>query len=123
MSCGACCAYYRVIFYWREIESVPEQYQVPEKLSTDCGPFARAMLGTVEKKPRCKALYGEVGTQVACSVYENRPSPCRDFKASFSDGQHNPRCDEARARHGLRPLKAQDFHGLEKLFESPNPQT
>ena len=47
---------------------------------------------------RCVALEGRIGESVGCSIYTLRPSPCRDFEASFEFGQHKPRCDEARAR-------------------------
>ncbi|MOA32367.1 hypothetical protein D3C78_1535800 [compost metagenome] len=37
-------------------------------------------------------------------MYEQRSSPCREFEASWEHGEHNPRCDAARAAHGLPPL-------------------
>lgn len=63
------------------------------------------MKGTDEKhRPACMALDGIIGTKVGCKIYSNRPSPCRNFLASYEDGIHRPRCDEARRKHGLRPL-------------------
>jgi Fe-S-cluster containining protein len=68
------------------------------------------MKGTNSKhNGRCIALTGEVGKKVACGIYEWRPSPCRNFMASYENGYHNPRCDEARAKYGLRPLVKSDF--------------
>ena len=68
------------------------------------------MKGTdLPSKPRCVALDGELGKQVSCTVYENRPSPCREFMASFENGVRNERCDQARASYGMRPLEKSDY--------------
>lgn len=67
------------------------------------------MKGTNSNTPRCVALEGVTGVQVRCTIHPNRPSPCRNFAASYSEGRHEPRCDEARARHGLRPLTREDW--------------
>jgi Fe-S-cluster containining protein len=56
------------------------------------------MRGTDHAPARCAALTGQVGRQVACGIYEWRPSPCREFQAG-SDA-----CQQARRRHGLAPL-------------------
>jgi Fe-S-cluster containining protein len=61
------------------------------------------------ESPRCIALQGEVGGRVNCGIYEDRPSPCRDFEASFETGVENPRCAIARASKGLRPLHPEDW--------------
>jgi Fe-S-cluster containining protein len=68
------------------------------------------MKGTEEKHhPKCVALKGVVGKFVECSIYENRSSTCRKFEASYETGTARTRCDEARAKHGLRPLNKQDW--------------
>ncbi len=68
------------------------------------------MKGTdVKHSPKCVALKGRIGHFVNCEIYENRPSPCHRFKASYEDGKPHPRCDEAREKHGLRPLCKQDW--------------
>ncbi|HEY8279280.1 MAG TPA: YkgJ family cysteine cluster protein [Bdellovibrionota bacterium] len=109
-TCGACCAYYRVSFYWREAETSENPGAVPVELTEDYSSFRRSMRGTNRKHhSRCVALEGKVGEQVACSIYTLRPSPCREFLPSFEDGNHQPRCDEARARYGLRPLTRKDW--------------
>ncbi len=51
-----------------------------------------------------------MGEAVACKIYESRPTPCRDFTASFENGEPNPRCDQARARYGLPPLTPQSWN-------------
>jgi Fe-S-cluster containining protein len=64
----------------------------------------RCMKGSNQVPRRCTALIGEVGKQVACSIYENRPTPCREFAVYLDDGTPNPKCDELRAGIGLPPL-------------------
>ena len=59
------------------------------------------MRGTDHLPVRCAALTGQIGRNVACGIYEWRPSPCREF----SEGE--AACDKARARHGLPPWNAQ----------------
>lgn len=62
------------------------------------------MRGTEAKPSRCSALLGDVGQGTRCTLYEQRSSTCREFEASWANGQHNPHCDEARRAHGLPPL-------------------
>lgn len=115
-SCGACCASFRVQFYWREGEG-DHQPQVPshtwqESHCTDTSEPSnwRIMRGTEAKHhPRCVALKGRIGISASCQIYSSRPTPCRAFKASYEDGFAHPRCDEARARHGLKPLCKTDW--------------
>ena len=53
------------------------------------------------KFPRCVALQGEIGKQVACAIYELRPSTCREFNVLEADGTPNERCLKLRAQAGL----------------------
>jgi Fe-S-cluster containining protein len=108
LGCGACCAHFRVAFYWREAE--PDGlWKVPVTKTVDLDSNLRCMKGTeVKHHPKCVSLSGRIGKNAHCSMYENRPTPCRSFTASFEDGIRNERCDEARAAHGLRPLKRGD---------------
>ncbi len=108
--CGACCAYFRVSFYWREAEPNDQQNPVPKELCEDSDDQHRTMKGTSGKhKLKCVALSGEIGKYVACTIYENRSSTCRNFSASYENGYQNIRCDQARAKHGLAPLCKQDW--------------
>jgi Fe-S-cluster containining protein len=99
-SCGACCTSFRVDFHPAELtggafawgEGVPLHLTVPVNAS-----IVR-MAGTDGVSPRCVALAGEVGGEVACSIYGSRPSPCREF-----DTEHAA-CNRARKRCGLAPL-------------------
>lgn len=102
VGCGACCAHFRVQFYWRE--------QVPDGLFEDLTVMHRCMLGTSAKhRPKCAALTGRIGKDACCSIYLSRPTPCRAFTASYADGQRNERCDNARRAHGLPPLRPEDW--------------
>ncbi|MDE2118366.1 MAG: YkgJ family cysteine cluster protein [Betaproteobacteria bacterium] len=100
LSCGACCAHLRVSFYWTEADDAPGG-QVPARLTERVHAHLRCMKGTNEKPPRCIALQGEIGRQVACAIYELRPSPCREFNVLEQDGTPNERCRRLRAQAGL----------------------
>ena len=104
LNCGACCAYFRVSFFWGECSSAGGL--VPDELVEQISPSRVAMLGTGCKPSRCIGLEGEVGKAVSCSLYEQRSTPCREFDAAWVNGQPNPSCDKARAAHGLPPLEA-----------------
>jgi Fe-S-cluster containining protein len=103
LSCGACCAYFRVSFYWGECASAGGP--VPDELVEQVAPNRVAMLGTLGKPARCVSLAGEVGCGVSCTMYEQRSSTCREFEASWENGEHNAHCDRARAAHGLPALE------------------
>jgi Fe-S-cluster containining protein len=97
-----------VKFYWREAEKGANA--VPMESVEEFSDLQRVMRGTNDKHyNRCVELKGEIGSQVACQIYANRPSPCRNFSASFENGVQNTRCDEARAIYRLRPLGPGDF--------------
>ncbi|MBK3747773.1 YkgJ family cysteine cluster protein [Stutzerimonas balearica] len=102
LTCGACCAHFRVSFFWGECAS--SGGTVPDDLTVQISPFHVAMRGTESKPVRCISLLGEVGCGVRCTVYEQRSSPCREFQAAWENGEPNERCDAARAAHGLPPL-------------------
>ena len=105
LSCGACCAYFRVSFYCGEIADGSGAGMVPPELVTQVGPLRAAMKGTERGLGRCTALRGEIGSpDVRCSVYPQRPSPCREFEPWLEDGSPEPDCQRARAYFGLPPL-------------------
>jgi uncharacterized protein len=101
--CGACCALFRVSFYWAETREFDPQ-GVPSDMVLKVNDFLVAMKGTEGRPPRCVALRGMVGQGVFCTIYEQRPSPCREFEPSWQAGHASPRCDQARLMHGLEPL-------------------
>lgn len=103
LACGACCAHFRASFYWAEASDATPN-GVPVELTDKLNDFRRVMRGTSGESPRCIALQGVIGGQVHCAIYERRASVCRDFAASYGNGEPNERCDQARAAWGLAPL-------------------
>jgi len=93
-SCGACCMTYRVSFYWADADA----RGLPPALTEQVNAHFSCMAGTNTKAPRCAALQGEPGGQYACSVYEQRPEPCREVQIG------DAKCLQARARHALAAL-------------------
>ncbi|NDL62430.1 YkgJ family cysteine cluster protein [Acerihabitans arboris] len=110
MSCGACCAWFRVSFYWAEGDDGGGV--VPNALTEPLTPFLRCMAGTNGRSPRCRALEGEVGKSVRCTIYAGRPSPCREFTMAGEQGRPNDACDRARAHYGLPPLAPAGAKGV-----------
>lgn len=90
-ACGACCASFRVSFYWAEAEA----RGLPAEFTEQLNPWMNCMAGTNRRAPRCVALAGTIGAEVGCRAYDQRPEPCREVQPG--DGQ----CLKARARHGL----------------------
>lgn len=103
LSCGACCAAYRVAFHWSQADPALGG-TVPEAAVVRWDAHRLALRGTDRKQPRCMQLQGEIGRDVRCSIYPQRPEPCRILRASFENGHPSDQCDRARLRHGLTPL-------------------
>ena len=97
LSCGACCASFRVDFSVHECDS--NGGRVPSGLAEEVNDFTCRMRGTDYARPRCAALTGTIGQQAACGIYEWRPSPCREFAAG------SEACNKARQRHGMHALE------------------
>lgn len=97
LNCGACCAYFRVSFYWGQTTAHPDG-TVPETLTEPINHHYVAMRGTSQANRRCVALDGEVGQAVGCTIYEQRATPCREFEAG------DERCNQARNHWGLTEL-------------------
>lgn len=102
LSCGACCGFFRVSFYWGECQSAGGA--VPDNLTLQVNNHYACMKGTEAKPARCTALLGDVGSQVRCTIYENRSSTCREFAMHGEGGLRNDDCNRARAHYGLPPL-------------------
>lgn len=96
LDCGACCAFFRVSFYWAEAEAngIPADLTEPINLRFSC------MAGTNQRAPHCRALIGDVGQRVGCAIYPQRPNPCREVQAG--DAQ----CNKARAGYGMPAIEA-----------------
>ena len=94
--CGACCAHFRVSFYWAEAM----QRGLPDDSIEQVTPLLASMAGTNQPVPRCHSLVGQVGQRVSCGLYEQRPSPCRELQPG------EEKCNQARLRHGLPRISA-----------------
>ena len=96
-TCGACCASFRVDFHPVELAGGAFAWGegVPLDMIQPVTPAIVRLCGTDDAPPRCVALVGEIGQQVSCTIYDARPSPCREF-----DVEHAA-CNRARQRHGL----------------------
>lgn len=103
LDCGICCTHFRISFYWAEGDDAPGGF-VPADMTERLTPFMRCMKGSNDIPRRCSALEGEVGQAVSCSIYPNRPTPCREFPVYLENGDPNPKCNELRAGIGLPPL-------------------
>jgi hypothetical protein len=99
-SCGACCAAFRVDFHPAELAGGAFAWGagVPREMTVPVTPAIVRMCGSDATEPRCVALAGDVGKAVACTIYDDRPSPCREF-ATTDDA-----CARARCSHGLPAL-------------------
>ena len=92
--CGACCAHFRVSFYWGEANDAPGG-TVPAALTRSVNAHLRCMAGTEARPSRCVALAGDVGREVGCTIYAQRSSSCRELQPG------DDKCLRARAAHGL----------------------
>lgn len=101
--CGACCAAFRVDFDRADLAG-EDHPGVPPALTVALTSTLVRLRGTDAAPPRCVALAGEVGQAVRCTIYEQRPGPCRDFAPYAALGIGDDACDRARRRHGLTPL-------------------
>ena len=93
-ACGACCASFRVSFYWAEAQA----NGIPPELTEQVTPTFSCMAGTNSRTPRCQALQGTIGQHLTCRIYAQRPSPCREVQPG------DEQCAKARALHAMQPL-------------------
>jgi Fe-S-cluster containining protein len=105
--CGACCCAFRVDFHPSEL-AAEGRSGVPAEMVWPLLPQLVRMRGTDEAPPRCIALEGAVGVAVRCTIYGDRPSPCRDFAPYAPLGLGDDACNRARARAGLPPLSSSE---------------
>jgi hypothetical protein len=103
LTCGVCCTHFRISFYHGEIDDMPSGL-VPSDMVEQLTPFRACMKGTNQIERRCIALAGTPGIQTFCTIYEYRPSPCREFEVWDAAGVPNKRCQQLRSAHGLSLL-------------------
>ncbi|MFC4729219.1 YkgJ family cysteine cluster protein [Coralloluteibacterium thermophilus] len=108
LTCGACCAMFRVGFHWSE--AAPELGgTVPPALTEVLDAHRVVMKGTWASKPRCVALDADIGRYSRCTIHPVRPSVCREVPASWEFGEASPQCDKARIAFGLPALTPADW--------------
>lgn len=116
LTCGACCASFRVSFYWSESDEAVVNY-VPPDMTCHVAPLLCTMKETDQREPWCVALQGSVGVSVRCSIYDRRPSVCHEVVPSGQGAVANFWCDRARALWGLPPLGLALATGQEGYLE------
>jgi Fe-S-cluster containining protein len=104
LNCGACCSHFRVAFYHGELNYHPAGF-VPDEMAEKVNGDYACMSGTKYGGGRCIALRGTIGKSISCSIYENRPTPCRKYRVWLEDGSPNPDCQKLRAQIGLKLLE------------------
>jgi Fe-S-cluster containining protein len=121
LTCGACCAYFRVSFHWSEAE--PELGgTVPFELTETLRTHERVMRGTSQSNPRCIALDADIGRYSRCTIHDRRPSVCAQVPASLEFGERSSQCDRSRVAHGLPMLTETDWIGVEQAERNPLPE-
>ena len=108
LTCGACCAHFRISFHWSEADPALGG-TVPIELAEPLRRHELVMRGTSQATPRCVALDAEIGVRSRCSIHPVRPSVCRAVDASWEFGAPSPQCDKARIAHGMAMLTPADW--------------
>lgn len=120
LTCGACCAYFRVSFHWSEAD--PDHGgRVPIELTEPLRVHERVMRGTSATHPRCIALDADIGRYSRCTIHDRRPSVCAAVPASLEFGQRSAQCDKSRLAHGLPLLTENDWVGVAEAERNPLP--
>jgi len=91
--CGMCCQHFRVSFYHGEIAGNGFGV-VPAELTNKLNDHLACMKGTEKGSGACVALKHNEEEGWRCSIYEQRPSPCREFNILNDDGTPNPDCQK-----------------------------
>ncbi|TLD77063.1 YkgJ family cysteine cluster protein [Escherichia coli] len=99
MTCGACCAFFRVSFYWAEADDAGGN--VPASLTEQISPLSSLYARHQSEKSPMSRSGHHPAENAYCSVYKNRPSICREFAMSGENGEINEACNRARAKYGL----------------------
>ena len=120
LSCGACCACFRVSFHWSEADPALGR-MVPFELTEPLRAHERVMRGTSQKEPRCIALDADIGRYSRCTIHDRRPSVCALVPASWEFGAASAQCDKSRIAHGLHALTPADWIGVDEAEKNPLP--
>ncbi len=110
VTCGACCVYGLVIpINRREPEPLTRYIEVTLDHAPDV--VIERVFERDEADGRCVNMAGEVGVEIGCTVYPDRPQICRDFDAG------SDRCFGYRRMYGIDPPLGEEAlaEALEKL--------
>lgn len=114
--CGACCVYGLIIPINRR---EPEPLRRYIEVTLDDAPevVVERVFERDERDGRCVNMAGEVGVEIGCTVYPDRPQICRDFDAG------SDRCFGYRRMYGIDPplSDVELAAALEKLDARPQP--
>lgn len=78
---------------------------VPADMTEKLTRHLRCMKGSSQVPRRCMALSGTVGVRVGCTIYENRPTPCRAFPSYLEDCTPNPNATNFARPLACRPCR------------------
>lgn len=120
LTCGACCAFFRVSFHWSECDPGLGG-MVPMELTEPLRTHERVMRGTAQARPRCVALDAQIGRYSRCTIHDRRPSTCALVPASWEFGAASAQCDKARVAHGLPVLTPDDWRAVRDADRNPVP--
>lgn len=114
--CGACCVYGLVIPINRR-EPEPLECYIEVMLDDAPDVVIERVFERDERDGRCVNMAGEVGVEIGCTVYNDRPQICRDFDAG------SDRCFGYRRMYGIDPLLSdvQLADAMNKLDMRPAP--
>jgi len=86
-----CCQFFRVSFYHGEITGNGFGV-VPAELTSKLNAHLACMKGTERGNGACIALKHTEEDGWRCSIYEQRPTTCREFNILNEDGSVNQKC-------------------------------
>lgn len=118
LSCGACC----VLLFDVQLTSndlmPPENYWDVPADGADGEIIVNRVLRRDSQTGRCLSLKGEIGRDIKCDVYEQRPESCRLFEAG------SDKCHALRRAVRIEPLLAphESFNALVKILDRDEPQ-
>ena len=108
-NCGVCCSHFRISFHW--LETASDSFNVPTEMTSKINDHLVCMKGTEAGGKPCIALNQEG----RCSIYNNRPSACRDYKVWDEQGEPNQACQKLREKNGIPLLKHFSEYQLDNI--------
>lgn len=99
LTCGACCgAMICVAVNPKDTQTSPEHYWNITTNGERCEITVDRYLRRSGETLACASLGGEIGKEVGCQIYEQRPKMCRVFEAG------SDKCHALRRAYGIEPF-------------------